>query len=562
MPNTALPANLQAELGKALSRLPGESASRREFPGFCIITTAAIVEDGSRIGVVAGRPLWAGRGANQLPAETGALLAQGLQLMGPQMLLDCRGTFAVFSYDRAVHRLALATDRLGVWPVYWHVGDEVVTFASALRILESCPSLRLSVDLRGAVESATFGFSMADRTPYACTYRARPAEVIRFDGSAVERRLYFDWSTCGGTIPVNQETLCELYQRFQAGIDLRLDGRSPVRAFLSGGLDSRVVAASLAARGVPLVTYNMSWEGSLDRAIGRQFAARIRTDHREFVMPFDFQGEDWPWKTAEILRSELLAAGEGAESPPPVWAGEGGSVGVGRVFVSEPMLPPLRRNDVAGAISKFLSANPAGAPGRSLRSGVRAWVDDIPRQAIREELLAVHPTEPGQRVFLFLLLNDQRRHTTGYFEDLDLNGVEYILPFYDAEFLSFSAAMQLDQCLYHRMYNRWTELFPAVVREVPWQHYPGHQPSPAALPGEGRSGWEMADPAVQARRSRRLQRSMALAASDAFPGEVVDWKRYRLQLELHRRGLRDCSHLFEFTAHLERCWRVTHGRWV
>ena len=81
-------------------------------------------------------------------------------------LRSSRGSFCAAAYRARQGELVLATDKLGVRPIYWTSDGRNLAFAGALRLIENLPNLPLTVDLRGALEEACFGFPLADRTPY------------------------------------------------------------------------------------------------------------------------------------------------------------------------------------------------------------------------------------------------------------------------------------------------------------------------------------------------------------------------------------------------------------
>lgn len=547
-----------AQLKGALSRFPGERVEVIERPGLFVAVASLGVYPAERIQtspledffLTAGDPLTdGGTSGSLLPVAGGNLAA----------LKGCRGTYSGLGYQADGHRMVLVSDRLGVRPVYYIVRGRFVYFATALRMLEACRFLRLTVDLRGAIESATFGYSMAERTPYAWVRRIGAAEVVSFGPQATGKTNYFRWSDLPGRDPVDRAGMEELTARFDEAVALRLRGSREADAFLSGGLDSRCIVAALLKAGARVRTYNASWEGSVDKVVGRMFAERAGTDHTEIPLPEDAFGDAWP----RLISGALRPGGETEPSGAVAWSGDGGSVGVGRVHLNDAMVEMLRSGDMPGALQAFFAENPTGAPVGASHRSLRDRVREIPRDSVRSELLGIDTEDRGQSFFLFFLLNDQRRHMTQYYEDIDVNRIEYELPFFDAEFLTRSASFRIDECLGHRMYNRWTETLPPAVREVPWQTYPGHEPGPILMPPSATPQWT-APRGIRrkALRDRMKREALELLSSEAFPDPLLDRARMRLMFEASRTGIRDYTYAFTFGRELERYWKVAEGRYA
>jgi asparagine synthase (glutamine-hydrolysing) len=553
-----------AGLKTTLSRHPSERVEVVTRPGFFVATAnlgvlrSPLPEPGPTGDVVwvAGDPFLPDTWSPHDPVDLRAF-----RDADPALLRQCRGTYCGFTFDEQAHRLRLLSDAGGVRPIYFIVQNGCLYFSSALRVFEDCGLFRLTVDLRGAIEAATFGFSFADRTPYAWVRRIGASEIVTFDALGLRREPYFLWDTLPAGRPVDADGLRELGQRFQEAVRLRLSHREAADAFLSGGLDSRCVVATLLANGAPVRTYNFSWPGTLDRVLGRMFAERAGTRHAEIPLPEAESGDAWPRLMAAAIRTADREPG--SNDAALAWSGDGGSVGVGRVYLDEIMLVRGRERDIPGAIAAIFAENPSGVPLGALNPALRARAGEIPWLGVREELLALNVKDGAQGIFLYFLLNDQRRHLTAYFENLDRNRVEYELPFFDAEFLKRTASFRIDDCLFHRMYNRWTEVLPGVVREVPWQSYPGHEPGPLPLPSGVAPQWSSPGPARRrALRSRLEREAGALLTSEAFPTPLLGRGRFRIMLELTRFGLRDYAYALRFAGELERYWRVAGGRYA
>jgi hypothetical protein len=403
-----------------------------------------------------------------------------------------------------------------------------VVFATALRILEALADLlRLELDRSGIAEMLAFGFPLGERTPYRKVRRLRAAELMMIGAGEISTEQWFRWHEVRPRGRADKADLQELYGHFREAVVLRAGSDRTARAFLSGGLDSRSIVSVLTSLDKRVQSYNISWPGTYDQVLAAEFADRCATVHYEIPLLPSQTGDAWP----QLIGSMLAIA----PPPPPeapgrarvIWSGDGGSVGVGRVYLDRTMVDLMRAGRQDAAVDAFLRKNFAEVPVRFLLARHRAEMGKLPALGMGAELAAMACEDRAQKLFVFLLENDQRRHLSGHYEDIDLNRIEYLLPFLDSEFLSASVSFRLDDALGHALYNRWLECFSGPVRDVPWQAYPGHEPSRMPPPAGYATQWE-------ARRRQRLNRvalrecleRLRVVGQVEFPNWLLSRPRY------------------------------------
>ena len=189
---------------------------------------------------------------------------------GIGMFERANGMFAFAIYDRREGRLLLARDRFGEKPLYIYEDGQRVLFASEIKALLEA-GVVAQPDPDALQEYLTFQYCLGERTLFAGVRKLRPASYLLLDdtGHELDRGEY--WSL---EFEEDRETpeaafLEELTALLQDSVRIRLRSDVPVGSYLSGGLDSSVVAA-LAARelgqGLPAFT---GWFGE-----GRDFDER------------------------------------------------------------------------------------------------------------------------------------------------------------------------------------------------------------------------------------------------------------------------------------------------
>ena len=420
-------------------------------------------------------------------------------------LRGSRGSFCAAVYRALEGELVLATDKVGVRPIYWMSDGRCLVFAGALRLIENLPNLPLTVDLRGAMEQACFGFPLADRTQYFQIHSMRGGELLvcnsTGDGS-VRLDPYWRWDrdACAVVEDDVAPALHRLHETFARAVQLRLGGRKVAFASLSGGLDSRCVVTQLRSAGIDVHSINVSWRGSADQVLGAMYAKAIGTTHHEVALPTEETGHTVPslaWQAMTEFARKMTDAGG---NPRQLWGGDGGSVGVGHVYMKPATVQTLRDQGIQAGARGFLQDNSFALTSRPFRAQFVPLARRLPLESVSAELERLDCADSGRALYVFLLENDQRRHVAPYFETLDRLPVEFVEPFYDAEVLSAVCRLPLDYCLRHRMYNEWLRYFAPQIMQVPWQYYPGHEECPIPPPPDLPSQWGPSSRALSARR--------------------------------------------------------------
>lgn len=199
-----------------------------------------------------------------------------VQQKGPDALRDLEGMYALLLAGTDGSFLA-ARDPVGIKPLFWARRDDLVMFASEMHAFE--PQWQAEVELfpPGHYWTPESGL-------------VRFASAVRTSGTAA--KALDEWSVEEiGATPPPEGVLAEIRERFVISVEEQMLGDVPVGVFLSGGLDSSLVAA-VAARwcqrhGQTLQTFAVGTEGSSDILAARAVAEFLGTDHHEHVYTAD-----------------------------------------------------------------------------------------------------------------------------------------------------------------------------------------------------------------------------------------------------------------------------------
>ncbi len=166
---------------------------------------------------------------------------------GPDCVNHFRGMFAFALWDDSQGLLFCARDRFGIKPLYYTVVDGKLYFASEVKaLLPFLPHLR--TDLAAFKEYLTFQFSLAGKTLFEDVCELLPGHVLVVRNGTVETRRYWevyyepDFEHTGKFFEEQIRGLLE------ESVSLHLRSDVPVGAYVSGGLDSSIVASLASAR--------------------------------------------------------------------------------------------------------------------------------------------------------------------------------------------------------------------------------------------------------------------------------------------------------------------------
>ncbi len=174
------------------------------------------------------------------------VLAEAFESVGDAIFEKCNGMFAAAFLDRDSGTITLTRDRIGKKPLYLYEGNGFIAFASELRCFEP---FGLEWNAETLPSYFQFGHYPAPLTAYRNTSQVRPGESITLRaGRIIGRRLWHDFTKLDwGSHP--KADIDELDRTLADAVAIRTLSDVPVGAFLSGGIDSSLVAAQLKASG-------------------------------------------------------------------------------------------------------------------------------------------------------------------------------------------------------------------------------------------------------------------------------------------------------------------------
>ncbi len=247
---------------------------------------------------------------------------------GADCLPRLNGFFAFAFYDATKKTLLLARDYHGVKPLYYfHLATGEFAFASRFETLTLCPGCPTSISLPALADYLAFQYIPAPATIREGVKKLLPGTAVEFQlESGTIREI--GW---GAQIRIEPETVfyedahAQIRNLLSGAVKRRLIADVPLGVFLSGGLDSAIVATLAAKHSTaPLECFSIGFDDPRydESADCKSFAAYLAAiaphglhHHIKTVQPQDFDllpklaaefGE--PYADASMLPSYFLAA--------------------------------------------------------------------------------------------------------------------------------------------------------------------------------------------------------------------------------------------------------------
>jgi asparagine synthase (glutamine-hydrolysing) len=204
---------------------------------------------------------------------------------GPDCVHSLNGQFAFGIWDRKKRELFIARDRLGIRPLFYTIVDGQLLFASEIKSLFVDPRVRRNIDLFALDQICTFWMTVPPRTAFqdVCELPAGHHMTVKNGSFRIERYWEPDFAQ-----DPDRKTEDEYAEQLRSllidATKLQLRADVPVGAYLSGGLDSSVIASLIKNySSTPLRTFSVSFTDKTYDESDHQLrmSEHLQTSHSE-----------------------------------------------------------------------------------------------------------------------------------------------------------------------------------------------------------------------------------------------------------------------------------------
>ncbi len=230
-------------------------------------------------------------------SDTEALLESIEEKGVSETLSMCRGMFALAVYDRKRRTLTLARDRAGEKPLYYGFVEGQFVFGSELRLFPLFPGFRREIDRDALAAYFRYSYVPAPRSVYRGIRKLGAGQILTLQHPFREEDLEINsfWSMTEAAIrgeakPFGgsfEEAAEELEKRLGDSVRGQLVSDVPLGAYLSGGIDSSLVAALMQElSSAPVKTFTIGFEEKRydESEYAAAIAAHLGTEHTQLIV--------------------------------------------------------------------------------------------------------------------------------------------------------------------------------------------------------------------------------------------------------------------------------------
>lgn len=205
---------------------------------------------------------------------------------GERCVERLEGMFALAIWDSRAERLVLARDRMGKKPLLYRESAGELSFASEHTALLAGAATRPPADPFAIRSFLRLGYVPAPQDAFSGVQKLPPAHTLVWQDGRLLVRRYWQLPTPATSAVGPEEAAEELRSILTRAVERRLIADVPVGAFLSGGVDSSAVVATMASLRTKVRTFTIAFDERAfsEASYAREVAELFGTDHQEFVV--------------------------------------------------------------------------------------------------------------------------------------------------------------------------------------------------------------------------------------------------------------------------------------
>lgn len=205
------------------------------------------------------------------------------------------GMFAFALWDSGQRRLHLVRDRIGEKPLYVGRVGQALVFASELKAVRAAPGFAGGVDRGALTLLLRYNYIPAPHSIYEGVRKVGPGTILTYGAPDAEPSTLVYWSAremaergLANPLEGSDAEIAEQFdQALRHTIQEEMIADVPLGAFLSGGIDSSAVVAtmqSLSTRPVRTFTIGFHEADYNEADHARAVAKHLGTDHTELIV--------------------------------------------------------------------------------------------------------------------------------------------------------------------------------------------------------------------------------------------------------------------------------------
>jgi len=218
---------------------------------------------------------------------------------GPESLKRLRGMFSFVIYDTEKNKLILARDPFGIKPLYyWKRGNKIAAFGSEVKSILALKGFKPEVNDAAVYNYLSFQYNPLAETFFRGVYKLPPGHFLTLDLKTgifdISRYFYFTFRPEKNLDEASVKR--NILETLRDSVSHHMIADVPVGSFLSGGIDSSIIATLMQAeRGQKKIkTFTVGFDSLSEGEEAKETAEPLETDHVELLVSADDYFEALP----------------------------------------------------------------------------------------------------------------------------------------------------------------------------------------------------------------------------------------------------------------------------
>lgn len=179
------------------------------------------------------------------------VIIHGYEEWGTEVFKKLNGIFSIAIWDSQKHLLILARDHIGVKPLYYAVVKEKIVFASEPKAILCYPEIKVDINTDQVVNYFFFRAPIHPGTIFKGIKKLSPGSFLIWD---IAKKTYKEFIYWKPEIRINpdmteRECLDKVEELLYDSVQSQLISDAPLGIFLSGGVDSSLIASAVTHSG-------------------------------------------------------------------------------------------------------------------------------------------------------------------------------------------------------------------------------------------------------------------------------------------------------------------------
>jgi len=204
------------------------------------------------------------------------------------------GSFVTSIYDEDKRKIIVVNDRYGSKNLFYTISKDGLFYSSEIKAILAQPSIKPKLTPEAVAEFFTFSYLLGNKTFFQAIELLPPASILSYDckQGIIQIENYWDFEFHQNREPKALEIyLAEFDSVMEKAVEIRMTDKDKMGIFLSGGLDSRLMAgfAKRVAdkKGKELVSFTFGTKKGWQEKIARQVADRLGIENEFYEIPAD-----------------------------------------------------------------------------------------------------------------------------------------------------------------------------------------------------------------------------------------------------------------------------------